>query len=360
MLLRLAAGLQDAGVVSDVVNLGGYAPIVEEFAVRGVAVHSLDLFPTLSNAISGAYAVGRLIDSYRPDVVQSWMYHANMLALAGSFLSRHKPPLAWNIRRGLDDFSERGLKTRTVIRGNASMSRLPQQIIYCSDISRTQHEAFGFSCSKGCVLENGFDTERFSPSPAKREAFRSMFGISEDEFVIGNIGRYDLAKGHTYLLQAFGDAVRYVPHMRLILIGRGVDQANQSISKIMQRLGIADRVLLLGERESIEDVYPGFDLYCSASLNEGFPNALSEAMACGVPCVSTDTGASRQLVEGIGWVVPSRSSAELAVAITECAGLSKEKRQGLGMSSRERIVADYSLSSMLRQYHKIYNALAHG
>lgn len=340
------------------VNLGPTTPLADEFVKRGVKVHSMDLSAAVFDAVSGGYRISRLIDSLQPDVVQGWMYHANMLALVGVSLSRRKPPLAWNIRRGLDDFSERSFKTRAVIRSSALMSRLPHRIIYCSVESRGQHESFGFHAARGCVLYNGFDTERFRPSEVARRDFRREHGIAEDELVIGNIGRFDLAKGHRYLLHAFSEMVRSIPRARLVLLGRGVEQTNQIIVNTAQQLGIGNKVLLLGERQSPEVVYPGFDLYCSASLNEGFPNALSEAMACGVPCVATDTGASRQLVQGVGKVVPARNPQELASAVKQLASLPDIERRELGGRSRARIVTRYSMKTVVREYSELYGRMA--
>jgi glycosyltransferase involved in cell wall biosynthesis len=357
MLLRLVTGLRDEKIESEVVNLGPHAPLVQEFEKQGIAVRSLGLSANPADAVAGAYRVGRIIDELRPDVIQSWMYHANTLALLGRYFSNHKPPLAWNIRRGLDDFSERSFKTRAVIRVNAFTSRLPHRIIYCSGDNRAQHEAFGFNPEGGCVVENGFDTAHFSPSAFKRTETRRAWSISDDEIVVGNVGRFDVAKGHSYLLRAFAETVKKVPKARLVLIGRGVEGANQSITQTVQELGIEDRVVLLGERDSLEAVYPAFDLYCSASLNEGFPNAISEAMACAVPCVVTDTGASRELVDGIGRVVPSRTPGELAASLVELASMAESARQKLGIRLRERIDRRYSLGSVVRRYGEVYRAV---
>jgi glycosyltransferase involved in cell wall biosynthesis len=358
MLLRLVGGLQSHGINSHVVNLGCEAPIEIQFRRQGIPVSSLGLRASLTDAIRGGCKIASLIDEIRPDVVQAWMYHANAVTLLALFRSHHKPPVAWNIRRGLDDFSERSLKTRTVVRGNALMSRLPDRIIYCSRESRTQHEAFGFHKSSSCVLENGFDTHRFIPSDVSRSAFRNRYDIREDEIVIGNVGRFDLAKGHSYLLKAFGAVVKQKPEAKLVLIGRGVDPSNEQITATVRQLGLAERVLLLGEQESLEQVYPGFDVYCSASINEGFPNAISEAMTCGVPCVVTDTGASRQLVEGVGHVVPARSAEKLAAALSCISNLSMEERRALGGQARERISRLYSLDSVVNQYRDLYGELA--
>jgi glycosyltransferase involved in cell wall biosynthesis len=115
---------------------------------------------------------------------------------------------------------------------------------------------------------------------------------------------------------------------------------------------------MLGEQSSTERIYPALDIYCSPSLNEGFPNALSEAMACGVPCVATDTGASRELVEGHGVVVPPRSVEDLAAGIEKLAILSAAQRSELGEQARELIYSKFSLDRVLRRYSDLYGEVA--
>jgi glycosyltransferase involved in cell wall biosynthesis len=286
------------------------------------------------------------------------MYHANIVALAALQHAGQQAPVLWNIRRALDDYSERQLMTRFVIRSNAWLSALPSQIVYCSTECQVQHEAVGFSRGRGVVLQNGFDTARFAPSGAARSDFRARHGIADDEFVIGMVGRYDIAKGYPYLLEAFGRLAPILPKARLVLVGRGMDNQNREVAALVSSAGMNQRVLLLGEQDGVESVYPGFDLYCSSSLNEGFPNALSEAMSCGVPCVATDTGASRELVEGIGIVTRSRRADELAEGIVAMASLGEVELRSRAERSRERIVSRYALDRIVRQYRDLYAGLA--
>jgi glycosyltransferase involved in cell wall biosynthesis len=354
MLLRLTQGLLARDISSSVISLGRETRVAERFQASGVPVYSLNLAASVAQAMRGVWRVKQLIDQLRPDWVQGWMYHANIISMGAVLASMRRPPLVWNIRRGLDDYSERSLKTRSVVRSNAIMSQLPQQIIYCSQESRVQHEGIGFHAERGQVLPNGFDTSTFCPCPDARERTRNRLGISTDGLVIGNVARFDVAKGHTYLLEAFADLSKEIKKARLVLIGRGVNDSNDELVAVLRRVGVADRVLLLGEQESIEAIYPAFDIYCSSSLNEGFPNAISEAMSCGVPCVVTDTGASRQLVEGVGIVVRSREALQLSNGLKELAALNTSARRELGEKARERIQRLYSLDAAVDRYADFY------
>jgi glycosyltransferase involved in cell wall biosynthesis len=355
MLLRLAKELQRDGVESQVVNLGEETKVVATFQESNIAVRSLGLRPTGADALRGALMVRKLIDEIKPSVMQGWMYHANFVLTTAAQRSRGQlPPVLWNIRRGLDDYRHRRLTTRAVIRGNAWLSRLPSRIIYCSRECRLQHEVFGFERKAGIVLYNGYDSSRFVPSEKLRVEFRERNKLGDDEFVVGMVGRYDIAKGHTYLIQAFAKIAAIVPNARLVLVGRGVDASNQQICAELSSLGLRSRVLLLGEQEAIERIYPGFDLYCSSSINEGFPNAIAEAMSCGVPSVVTDVGASREIAEDPGIVVQSREPDELAKAMVSMATKSREELRARGQKGRERIVSRYALPLVAKDYLRVY------
>lgn len=357
MLLRLATGLREHGVTSEVISLGHRTPVAALFEERGISVVSLQLSPRLGDFMRGVVRVRQIVSANSFDLVQSWMYHANTAASCALQSIRRDIPLVWNIRRGLDDYHQRGRLTRSVIRSNALISRLPQRIIYCSAQSRQQHEAIGFCRLRSSVVENGFDAQRFRPDADRRRAFRQRYGFSDEDYVIGNVGRFDVAKGHAYLVRAFIELSRVVPNARLVLVGRNVDESNSEIAEPLREAGLLSSVRLLGEQSAIEEIYPGFDLYCQASLNEGFPNALAESMACGVPCVATDTGASRDLVHGIGCVVQGRSPELLAEAVCAAARRSAAERVSAARSSRARVVEKYSLERIVQEYLALYREL---
>ena len=357
MLLRLIERLSLLNVKSSVVALSPEAGIHNLFKDSLIP---LNISPSLHGAYSGTVKLRAVIRKYKPDLVQGWMYHANLLAFAATrSLTRYSsdPKVIWNVRRGLDDIAQRSTKTRLVVRLNAITSSFADSILYCSQSTRDQHEAYGFSGKRGFVIDNGFDTARFQPNQQMRAAFRLRYGIGDDELVIGNVGRYDLAKGHLYLVRAFKRVLALFPNTRLVMVGRGIDESNHELVEELRGLGCLGRTLLLGAQESIENLHAGFDIYCSASICEGFPNALSEAMACGAACVATDTGASRQLVEGVGMVVAPRDVSALADALISTISEGSTVFIKRGLAGRERVRARYGLERVAKNYYELYQQI---
>jgi glycosyltransferase involved in cell wall biosynthesis len=360
LLLRLTRGLQDHALRSVVVNLGPATPLVSDFEAANVPVLSLGISPCLRDVPGAVSLLRRTIHDLEPDIVQGWMYHANVMALLAKVAGRFHLPLVWNIRRGMDDYRQRSRSTRAVIRMSSALSKYVESIIYCSGVCRTQHEAFGYAPNQGRVLHNGFDTAKFAPSQRVREEARALFGATDDEVIIGNVGRYDVAKGHRHLLEAFALVAASVRKVRLVCVGRGVDTENSEISSIIARAGMTERVTLLGERDCVERIFPGFDIYCSSSINEGFPNVIAEAMACALPCVVTDVGGSAEIVDQTGLVVAPRNSGALANGLEMYVRLSSAERCLIGARARVRVRNTFSLESMVTNYAQMYRALGSG
>jgi glycosyltransferase involved in cell wall biosynthesis len=309
-------------------------------------------------ALSGVAALRRLIETIKPDVVQGWMYHANVVLSLACRSAGGSPALVWNVRRGLDDLHSLKLSTHLFVRASARLSARPHRIIYCTERSRTQHEAIGYNSTTGVVIDNGFDSQRFEPNPDARASLRRTLCIADDTFVVGCVGRYDHAKGRDFLFGAFKQVLAQNPSACLALAGRGSEWSNKELIETLRSVGIASRVILLGQSAHIEEVYPMFDVLCSSSVAEGFPNVVAEAMLCEVPCVVTDTGASRKLVEGVGLVVPPKSSEDLAHALLAISHLSPLERKALGRRGRKRIAAGYSLDRITATYRTLYEQMA--
>jgi glycosyltransferase involved in cell wall biosynthesis len=151
---------------------------------------------------------------------------------------------------------------------------------------------------------------------------------------------------------------RQYPHARLMLVGRGLNDENLALKNRLQELGISKNVVLYGESSAIEEVYPAFDVMCSSSVAEGFPNVVAEAMLSELPCVATNTGNTRKLLEGVGVVVPSRDPQLLSEALGDMCARSPEARSAMGRLSRERIARMYSLETVAAQYAQLYRSLA--
>lgn len=216
-----------------------------------------------------------------------------------------------------------------------------------------QHEAAGFSSRAARVLGNGFDTELFAPSGEARERMRQELGFGPTDFVIGNVGRFDIAKGHRFLFEAFCALAEHDQNAHLVCIGRGL---NKSLLSGMGPQDVLMRIHLLPERSGMHEVLPAFDAYCSSSIAEGFPNALAEALASALPVVATDTGATKSLVGSHGVLVEPRSSKALLEGLCALAAEPEAQRRTRGLAGRSLVVRERSLGQVVSSYRQLYEA----
>jgi glycosyltransferase involved in cell wall biosynthesis len=240
------------------------------------------------------------------------------------------------------------------------LSPLPDAVVVNSSAGRRAHEALGYRPRRWELIPNGVDTDMFRPDDARRAAVRRELGLTDGLAAIGVIARLDPVKGHDLWLRAAGLLARDRPDLRFVLAGRGVTAGSPHLARWIGDAGLDGRVVLLGERRDIAALDAAMDLVVMPSITEGFPNAVAEAMACGVPCVVTDVGDAAELVGGTGWVTPPGVAAGLADACRAALAAPIDERQRRGRAARERIVRLYSLDAMTASYAALYTSLLAG
>lgn len=291
----------------------------------------------------------------RVDVVHAWMYHANLmssLALVGSSI-----PLIWGVHHSLSDLGSEKRRTRAVIRVNALLSRAVDRIRYVSVVAAEQHRRAGFAAGRSVVIPNGYDMQRFKPDPEARARVRSELGIASDALVIGMVARVHPTKDHDNFLQAASYFLVEHPDAVFLLAGEGADAGNPRLSNPIDSLDLRSHVRLCGQRDDIADVYAAMDIATLSSRGEAFPNAIAEAMACGVPCVSTDVGDAAAIIAGTGYVVPPRDAAGLAEGWAQLAALGSAGRRSLGARARARITDEFAREAIGHRFSDLYEEL---
>jgi glycosyltransferase involved in cell wall biosynthesis len=297
----------------------------------------------------------RIVRTSAPDVVHGWMYHANIAAtLATMGLGI---PVLWGIRHSLHDPEKEKCLTRLVIRGGALLSRHPRQVLYNSVVSARQHEAVGYDATHTRVIPNGFDTEMFRPDDAARLRLREELALPADALLVGLVARVHPIKDHANFLRAAALFAADYPKAHFVLVGDGADADNSALSGLIRELNLRDRVHLCGRRTDIAAIDAALDIGSCSSWGEAFPNAIGEAMACGVPCVATDVGDVLQIIGDTGGVVPARDPSALAAGWGRLAALDVPARRALGLRARQRIIERYSLAAMSEQYADLYASL---
>lgn len=332
---------------------GKYGPMLE---AQGISVICLGM-PRGRLTLKGLQRLRKLLRTERPDIVQTWMYHADLVGGAIARLAGVRN-IIWGIRHSDLASSGTSRSTVAVARLCAWLSRwLPRNIICCAQKAADVHAAFGYDAKRLHVVPNGYDLERFRPDPDARTAVRSELGLAQDQQVIGFVARYDPLKDHGNLLQALALLKERGQAPACLLIGTGMDEGNAALSSLIAGLGLNGQIHLLGQRSDIPAMMNALDLHVMSSASEAFPNVLAEAMACGTPCVSTDVGDAAVIIGDTGWVVPAQDSAALAEAIShalqECDTPDWGDRKS---SARTRVEMRFSMDRMIKSYRAIWRA----
>lgn len=136
------------------------------------------------------------------------------------------------------------------------------------------------------IIHNAIDIEKFKFDEVARKKLRKELGIKDNTVVIGHVGRFVQQKNHTFLVDVFKEYHKKNPDSKLLLVGSG--PLEDKIKKKVEKLGLKDSVLFLGQRDDINKLYSAMDVFCLPSLYEGLPVVGVEAQASGLPCVFSD------------------------------------------------------------------------
>ena len=353
MLAKLVGEMGRARLSNTVISLTDGGQLGEQIESSGVAVHTLGM----KRGRPDIFALPRLIRLFKtlnPTIVQSWLYHADLLStLAVKFSG--SPILVWNVRCSDMDLKHYPPLTRWVQRMLAWWSATPAAVIVNSEAGKQQHERLGYRPRRWDVIPNGFDTQRFHPDSSVRVSLRKEWHVPENAVVVALVARVDPMKDHDTFLNAAQEVSKARQNVCFLLVGKDTETLEPAVAA----KGLTDWVRMLGYRSDIECLLPGVDVLClSSAFGEGFPNVLGEAMACGIPCVSTNVGDARSIIGDTGLVVPVRDPASLAHAIIDLIDRGPAARERLGRAARARIETEYSLARIVDRYTALYSDLS--
>jgi glycosyltransferase involved in cell wall biosynthesis len=289
----------------------------------------------------------------KPTILHTYLVEPSVFGLVVGRLVG-VPLIVWGVRASNVDFSQYDWIIGFMFRVAARLSRFADLMIANSDAGRTFHLGRGYSPRRSITVPNGIDTGRFSPSETRRATTRASWGAAADETLIGLTARLEPIKGHEVFLQAAQRVLAACASARFVCVGSGAADYAAQLRQLTSTLSIDQRVLWLPEHARTWEIYPAFDIGCSASYGEGFSNVVGEAMACGVPCVVTDCGDSSQIVGDTGAVVPCGDPDALAAALIEMIRLGHDGRVNLGQAARQRIVDSFGVDTMVARTAALY------
>ena len=292
----------------------------------------------------------------QPDIVHGYLGVANELALLVGRLCRAR--VVWGIRSSHLDLSQYDWSYAATFRGGAVLSRFVDLVIYNSAAGMRHYGAHGYRPRRAAVIPNGIDVSRFRFDADGRQRLRREWGIDPGERLVALVGRADPMKD-TSLFLAAAQRLRAAGPWRFVCVGDTSTDYGRRLQASAAARELGPSLVWAGTRADMPAVYSAIDTLVVASrFGEGLPNVLVEAMACEVPCVTTDVGDASAVVGSTGWVVPARDAAAIVAACRAAAAESESSRSIRGRAARQRVVDQFSAEQLVNRTSTILSEIA--
>ena len=364
-VLHIITGLGDGGAENALFKICKYDSKNNHFVISlkgpgkyfhllkkiGIKVYYLNLS---FYSIHKFFFLIKLIHSLKPNIVQTWLVHADFLGGIAARLAGIKNIL-WNIRYSNIESRKAKFTTIFIIRVLSKLSYvIPRSILSVSKKATKIYINKGYNKKKFKYVTNGFDPKLLKIDKFQKIKFKKKIKIKNEIPVIGNVARYDPQKDHLNLLNALSIIRLKKINFFCVLVGYNIDRNNSELISKIKNLKLSKHIKLLGQTNNILQVMNGLDIHVlSSSYGEGFPNVIAESMACGTPSIVTNVGDAAHIVGNTGWVVPPKNSLKLANAIENAlCEMGTNRWNNRCNKARSRIMNKFSIGKMLKLYDK--------
>ena len=353
MLLKLTSNLPNSFKIR-IVSLTTGGELKDSFLLVDEDLLELD-FANYRFIIRDFIRLIRFLHCYKPNVVQTWMYHADLIGGICARLARVKK-VVWSIRNSTLDSKSSKTSTRWIAYISAFLSYfIPTNIVSCSVVAKDVHCELGYSNRKFRIIPNGFDLKLFSGKQSGAEAITPTSLGKESTINFCLVARFDPQKNHLGFLESFRLLVDKFPNAKLSLIGSGCDKYNCLLTNKISALKLEENCIFWGPRSDLPELIKSFDFLVLPSLyGEAFPNVLGEAMASGVPCVATDVGDSKFIIGDTGIIVAPGDLAAFYQAMFAACSLSASDYADLSLKARQRVIDYFDISVVTKMFVELY------
>ncbi len=350
-LVRLATGLDRDRFEPTVYCLApppeGETTCLTPLEEAGISVHCLGgknkwHFPLVLHRLTGFFK------KHRPDVVQSFLFHANFMAAVAAHRAGVRPVIS-GIR-----VAERRSNT-PFIASRYTDRWIDRYVCVSQSVADFYRSKTRVSADKVLVIPNGIDLAEY-PSPNPQPADLSSLGIANERRSVCFVGRLEPQKGVQWLVESAGGWLDKTPDCDLLIVGDGPQR--ELLERTAESQNIGNRVHFLGWRADVPQILARCELLVLPSAWEGMPNVVMEAMASARPVVACDVeGVSELLGPGNGPQMISHGDTAAIVEKIQSLLSDPELAARLGQANRRRIEQNFSLSSMIRTYEQLWESL---
>lgn len=347
MLLKTLPYLQD-DFDNRVCCLIGHGPIGKRLEEVGVPVYYLELKNTLDFGIIWRFR--KVIRDFQPDILVTYLIHADLFGRIFGRLFGIKKVMC-SVRVKLVQ-----IKYLPLLFLDGLTSLLVTHYHFNSKTVADMYRRFFFLPErKITVIPNGLEIEKYQILIDTRKK-RQDLCLPEDSILIGCVGRLEKQKGQKYLIEAFSELVQQHPSAILLIVGDGAER--KFLETLAKKLEVNNVVKFLGKRNDVPEILKLLDIFVLPSLYEGMSNALMEAMASGLPIITTNILENRELIRDsrVGILVPPKDSNSIAQAINSLVN-DFGMRNALGDNAKSYIIESFNLPSTISRMRNFYLSL---
>ena len=296
--------------------------------------------------LANIFELKKTINAFNPDIIQTWMYASNVIVSLVNLIFFQKWSIFWGIHHSLAKLSAEKKSTLKMISLSKLLSKQPKAIIYCSEECLTQHNNFGFHPVNGFVILNGHPMQEVNHYKL------------HDSFCIGMAGRFHKVKDWQNGIEAVYLFAKQFPEqkIKLIAVGQDIVDSNEELMEYAKNLLELPNVVieLKGVCKNMHEFYKQIDLFVLSSISEGLPNVLCESISYGIPCIGTDVGGVKSIIDGIYNVVPASNTPALSNAIKEFFAEDSNKKLDISNQAFQRAKKLFDINSSYQKYNQVW------
>lgn len=349
-LTLLATGLASRGWdvrVMSMLPLDGHAPTL---AAAGIEVVSLEMQRGKAQ-FRQLFETAQILGRWRPDVLVTFMVHANLLGRAAGTLAR-VPTIVSSVRN--ERFGGRHWERLLALTDRLAAATVANSGIVARSLTQRRLVA----PERLHVIPNGIVAREFRDVSTHRASVRQELGVEPSDFLWLAVGSLHPQKDHATLVEAFREVLQALPEARLAIVGAG--PLSDELEHRLSTLELGERVQLLGLRTDVPRLLGGADAFVLSSAWEGLPNAVMEAMAARLPVVATSVGGVAELIADreSGIVVPAKQPHSLAVGMRDVMRMSSSQRLALTERAAAHLERTFEAESVVERWEALLMRLA--
>jgi glycosyltransferase involved in cell wall biosynthesis len=352
MLFKLLKAKPEKCIDYQVIALDKEGFYASHIRALGIATYSINL---KKNWIKGILKILFLCKNV--DVLQTWMYHSDLIGFLVRVCSLKRKKLVWNIRHGNIDADKNKASTLFIVKINAFLSKWVDLIVTCSKAAKYEHIKNGYAKERFCIIPNGFQTEFDEEIVRDRNNFDRNLNIDNPKAkILLQVARWHVQKGHHIFLGALRQLLDNGLNVIGVMCGKDIDSENEALQEIIEELGIENNVILLGVRTDTRKLMLNSDLLVNPSFGEAFPNVIGEAMVLRLLCVATDVGDTAEIIGNRDFIVPPGNVSALFGCLMDSLSLSEEERASIVERQFQRVKVFFGIEKVASKYISIYKS----